>query len=314
MTSKLTRMIITPVDGSDHALKSLNYLNLYFSALPDMKVVLLYILPTLPPILVDECKKDRAAAQKLKAVEAKNVQMAERILEEAKNKLLGKGFTADQIETVYRAKEKDTPRDICWWAENKQADAILINTRGRSRLEAFFMGETARKVLEFAKASPVWLVKGTVKSKEVLIAMDSSENALRAADHAGFMLAGTDCQITLFHSKRDLIRFVPKELLENAAELEELWENAAGKEIAPNMKKAKEMLIHAGVDETRISTKVVDGSRSAAVDILKEARRGDYGTIAMGRRGLSGVKEYWLGSITRKVLDNFDNMAVWIVK
>jgi nucleotide-binding universal stress UspA family protein len=299
---KFTRMIITPIDGSENSLRSLNYINRYYDSVDNLKAVMLYILPTLPPILVDECK------------EKKNIQMAERVLEEAKNKLLDKGFAAGQIETVYRKKEKDTPRDICWWAENKQADAILVNTRGRSRLEAFFMGETARKVLEFAKACPVWLVKGTVKSKEVLIAMDSSENALRAADHAGFMLAGTDCQITLFHSKRDLTRFVPKELLEDADELEELWENAAGKEIAPNMEKAKEMLVKAGIDENQIKTKVINGSRSAAVDILKEARRGDYGTIVMGRRGLSGIKEYWLGSITRKVLDDFDNMAVWIVK
>ena len=314
MTGKHTRMIITPVDGSDNALKSLNYLNFYFSSRPNLKAVLLYILPTLPPMLVDECKKSRAAAQKLKEVEKKNVQMAEQILAEAKSKLLKKGFKADQVETVYRAKEKDTARDICRWAENKQADAMLVNTRGRSRLEAFFMGETARKVLEFAKVCPVWLVKGIVKSKRVLIAVDSSENALRAVDHAGFMLAGTDCRVTLFHSIRNLIRFVPKELLEDAAELEELWEHTAGQDIAPNMKKAKEMLIGAGLDEAQISTKVVNGSRSAAVDILNEARKGEFGTIIMGRRGQSGIKDYMLGSISRKVLDDFDNMVVWIVK
>jgi nucleotide-binding universal stress UspA family protein len=39
-------------------------------------------------------------------------------------------------------------------AERKQSDAIVLNTRGRSRLEAFFMGETARKVLEFARICP----------------------------------------------------------------------------------------------------------------------------------------------------------------
>ena len=314
MARQPVQMVITPVDGSENAIRSLNYLNLYFSALPDMKVVLLYILPTLPPMLVDECKKDRVAAQKLKAVEQKNAQMAEKILAEAKDKLLGNGFRADQVETVYRPKEKDTARDICRWAENKRADAMLVNTRGRSRLEAFFMGETARKVLEFARVCPVWLIKGTVRSKRVLIAIDSSENALRAADHAGFMLAGTDCQITLFHSIRNLIRFVPKELLEDAAELEELWEHAAGQDIAPNMKKAKEALLKAGLDEVQITTKVVNGSRSAAVDILDEARQGEYGTVVMGRRGRSAIKDYMLGSISRKVLDDFENMAVWIVK
>lgn len=310
---KHEKMVIVPIDGSENSLKSLNYMGHYFASTENIKILMLYVLPTLPPILVDECKKDRAAAQKLKAIEARNIQMAEQILNKAKLKLLEKGFKTEKIETVYRKKEKDTPRDICWWAENKRADALLLNTSGRSRLTAFFMGETSRKVLEFAKVCPVWLVKGPAKAKNVLVALDNSENALRAADHAGFMLAGTDCKITLFHSKRDLIRFVPKELLEDAAELESLWESAAGKEIAPIMKKAKEMLMSAGIGENQIKTKVINGSRSAAVDILKEARKGGYGTIVMGRKGLSDVKAYWLGSITRKVLDDFDKMAIWIV-
>ena len=314
MTSKYSRMIITPVDGSDNALKSLNYLNLYFRPMPDVKAVLLYILPTLPLMLVDECKKSRAAAQELKEVEKKNVKMAEKILGEAKSRLLEYGFQADRVETVYIAKETDTARDICRWAENKQADAVLLNTRGRSRMEAFFMGETARKVLEFAKVCPVWLIKGSVKSKRVLVAVDSSENALRAADHAGFMLTGTDCRITLFHSIRNLNRFIPGELLENATELEALWEHAAGQDIAPQLRKAEEMLLRAGLDKAQISTKVVNGSRSAAVDILKEGREGGFGTIVMGRKGQSGIRGYMMGSISRKVLDDLDDMAVWIVK
>ena len=232
----------------------------------------------------------------------------------SKNKLVGKGFAADRVEVVYRQKEKDTAHDICWWAESRHADALLVNTRGRSRLEAFFMGETARKVLEFSKTCPVWLLKGSIKSKQVLIAVDSSENALRAAEHAGFMLAGTDCHVTLFHSKRHLRRFLPKELLDDAAELEELWKHAAAQDIAPYMQKAKQLLLDKGLKETQINTTVIDGSRSAAVDILKAAGRGGFGTIVMGRKGTSKIAAYDLGSITRKVVQSFDDMAVWVIK
>ena len=175
------------------------------------------------------------------------------------------------------------------------------------------MGEVSSKLLEYCRVCPVWVVQGAVKSNRVLIAMDGSENALRAADHAGFMLAGTDCQVTLFHTMRHLRRYVPQEVLDEAPELEELWKTKAGQEIEPYMKKAKKMLVEAGIRESQISKKVVDGSRSAASDILEEARGEGYGTIVMGRRGLSGLKEFFMGSVSAKVLQNSNGMAVWIV-
>lgn len=314
MAHKPKKMIITPIDGSRDSLRSLNYLTLYFGKDPDLKVILLYILPALPPLLIDECKKDPTAARQLKELEKKNGLMAKQILEEAKLKLVNKGFGAGRIETVYRKKEKDTAHDICRWAESKQSDAIVVNTRGRSRLEAFFMGETARKVLEFSKICPVWLLKGMVRSRKILIAIDSSDNALRAVDHAGFILSGVDCSITLFHTKRQLRRFVPKELLKNAAELETLWKNAAAQDITPQLQKAERLLLDRGIAPGQISTKIIDGTRSPAADIIKAARKGDFGTIVMGRKGFTADEDYSLGSIARKVVQEFEDMAVWIVR
>lgn len=314
MTDKIQKKIVTPVDGSEEALRALDYLNLCFTTAHNLNVVLFYVLPSLPPMLVDECKKSQSAREKLRQFEEKNIKMAGKILSTAKERLLEKGFAENRIETVYRKKEVDTARDICNWAESKRVDALLLNTRGRSRLEAFFMGETARKVLESAKVCPVWLIKGSVQSRRVLLAMDSSVNAVRAADHAGFMLAGTDCTVTLFHSRRNLQRYIPKELFEDAAELEDLWKHTAGQDIAPYLEEAMEHLLAAGLDEKQIKIKIADGSRSPAADILAEARQGEYGTIIMGRKGRSSLQEFFMGSVTSKVLENYDDMALWIVK
>jgi nucleotide-binding universal stress UspA family protein len=57
----------------------------------------------------------------------------------------------------------------------------------------------------------------------------------------------------------------------------------------------------------------VDGSRSAAYDILKEAQDNNYGTIALGRRGVPALKEFFMGSVTSKILHNSFGLAVWIV-
>ncbi len=308
----LRKMIVVAVDGSENALNSLDYLSLLYGPKYNMEVVLLHVLPTLPQILVAD--GDRQSKMRLLNVEKKSIHMAEEILSEAKDILLREGFKEDHIKTVHRKKQIGVSRDICNFAGEKRADAVLISTKGRSRLEAFFSGEVASKILEYCRVCPVWVVEGSVKSKKVLIALDSSENALRAVDHAGFMLSGTDCQVTLFHSKRHLRRFVPQEIIEAAPELEELWKNKAGEQIAPHMKKAKDMLLAAGIPEAQLKTRVVDGSRDAASDIVKEARSGGYGTIVLGRRGRSGVKEFFMGGTTSKVLQDCDGMAVWIVQ
>lgn len=311
--AELTKMLTVPVDGSENALRSLDYLHLIYGNKHNLEVTLNYVLPSLPPIFTDDRSMDRETATKLKAIENKSVRLAEKILTQAKNFLIEKGFDGERVQTVYKKKESGIAQDICQWVESKRADGVLISSRGRSRLEAFFMGEVSSKLLEYCRVCPVWIVQGQVKSNRVLIAVDSSENALRAVDHAGFMLSGTECPVTIFHTMRHLRRFVPQEVLDEAPELEKLWKTKAGQAIEPFMKKAEEMLVEAGVSESQISKKVVDGSRSAASDILEEARNNQYGTIVMGRRGISGVQEFFMGSVSSKVLQNATGMAVWIV-
>jgi nucleotide-binding universal stress UspA family protein len=311
LSSDLGKMIVVGVDGSENALKALDYLGLMYGAKPSLEIVLLHVLPALPQILVVDA--NRQTKVRLLNVEKKSIQMGEEILEEAKGILLKKGFKEDHVIAVHRKKKMGIARDICTFATDRRADSVLISAKGRSRLEAFFSGEVANRMLEYCSVCPVWVTEGSVKSKKVLIAMDRSENALRAVDHAGFMLSGTDCQVTLFHSKRHLRRFVPQEIIEAAPELEELWKSKAGEQIAPYMKKAKEMLLDVSIPESQLKTRVIDGTRDAASDILKEARSNDYGTVVLGRRGRSGVKEFFMGSTTSKVLQDSGGMAVWVV-
>jgi nucleotide-binding universal stress UspA family protein len=313
MAENIQKMIVVPVDGSVNALKPLDYINFVFGPQHDLKTTLFYVLPKLPTFLVEESRKDRKIMKNLQDLESRNTEMAQRLLKAAKDKLVSIGFTKEAVEAVFRKIEVGIARDIVNWSEKKQADAVFISTRGRSRLEAFFMGEIAAKVLEYSRVCPVWMVKGSVKNKNAVLAIDNSENALRAADHAGFMLSGTDAKLTIFHSKRDLRRFIPKAVLDEFPEVQKYWRHRAGEEIVPFIQKAKDMLLAAGLGEDQISTKVVDGSRSAAGDILDEAQNSHTGTIFLGLHGYSGVKDFTMGDVTRKVLNQAKNMTVSIV-
>ena len=144
-------------------------------------------------------------------------------------------------------------------------------------------------------------------------ALQELGRALRAVDHAGFMLTGTDVKVAVFHSKRDLKRFLPKEVADEFPELQKFWQRKAGKVILPFIQKAKDMLLESGLREDQITTKLVDGSRSAAADILEEIKTSKAGSLFMGLRGYSNVGDFAMGSVTRKVLNHAENMAVCVV-
>jgi len=75
----------------------------------------------------------------------------------------------------------------------------------------------------------------------------------------------------------------------------------------------RDCLERAGVASERICTRCRVASISRAGDILAEAREGGYGTIIMGRRGISKVRELVMGRVTSKVLNRAEDLALWIV-
>ena len=87
----------------------------------------------------------------------------------------------------------------------------------------------------------------------------------------------------------------------------------AGKVISPFIQKAKDMLLEAGLKEGQITTKLVEGSRSAAADILDEMKSSKAGSLFIGQHGFSNVGDFAMGSVTRKVLNQAEDMAVCVV-
>lgn len=51
-----------------------------------------------------------------------------------------------------------------------------------------------------------------------------------------------------------------------------------------------------------------------ASSILGEAERGDYDAVVVGRRGLSNVEEFLLGSVSSKVIHHLKGRTVWVAE
>lgn len=306
----MDKNIVVAIDGSDNSMKSLDYISMMFGA-GQIELNLLYIMPGLPP-LFDDPSVRREAKKQLEAIDKKNRELGESILEEAKQRLEKDGFDISRVSVHLQSKQQGPARDVCQFAGRKKSSAIAVGALGRSRLEKFFTGTVSGNILQFNKSSAVWLVNGNVKSKKVLVALDPSENAMHGADHAAYMLEDTPVEITLFHTKRDLSRFIPWDVLKAAPDMEEMWQEKAEEQIAPFMQKAREKLKSAGIAENRVSTKIIRGTRNPADDILKHARENGFGTVVMGRHGQSDKREYAMGGITGKVIQDSANLAVWV--
>jgi nucleotide-binding universal stress UspA family protein len=76
---------------------------------------------------------------------------------------------------------------------------------------------------------------------------------------------------------------------------------------------ASTRLEKAGLSRGQITTRLAKGVRSRAGAIIEEALKGGYGTIVVGRRGISYVEEFSMGRVSNKIIHLAKELAVWVV-
>jgi 2,4-dienoyl-CoA reductase-like NADH-dependent reductase (Old Yellow Enzyme family)/nucleotide-binding universal stress UspA family protein len=131
--------------------------------------------------------------------------------------------------------------------------------------------------------------------KKILVAMDGSENATMGAAYAGDVLANRkDITITLLH-----------------IQTEESTRNEAG--LREMMNIARSLLVKSGIPEEAILIEIRKRKAGIARDILDEMAAGGYGTIVVGRRGISKAEKFLFGSVSNKIVQNAKDSTVWVV-
>lgn len=151
-------------------------------------------------------------------------------------------------------------------------------------------------------------------AKKILVALDESQNAMRAVEYIARSFTA-DHEVTLFHVALDTAAICNM----NSPELTPYFtaqqitfcslEDKKKELVRKAMDEARTRLIGVGFQENKITTKIETRKKGVARDILAEAQSG-YDTIVMGRRGLSGVSEFLMGSVSQKVLHNAGGISV----
>jgi nucleotide-binding universal stress UspA family protein len=75
----------------------------------------------------------------------------------------------------------------------------------------------------------------------------------------------------------------------------------------------RQIFLEAGFKAESILTKIEIVKIDVALTIIEEARTG-YDLIVLGRRGHSGLKEFFFGSVSQKVLHAVEDISVLIVE
>ena len=305
------KSILIALDGSKHSLNAARYVARTCNP-ASLEVNLIHVMPTAPETFWD-LEKDAYFKERIQpkytAWKKNSEETAQRFMNDARNVLVKAGVAENDVGVILQEREVGIARDIVMQSA-RGYDAVVVGRRGLSKLADLFLGSVANKIVEVVKDTSVWVVGDNINSKRILLAVDASENTVKAVDYVGKIAKAPDVEITLFHVVRRF-GFLDDPTLRDH-EVEGFWEEV--KRDIPRMTRYyKERLEKAGVKGSRISTQVNLHSSSRAKDILTEAREGEYGTIVMGRRGLSKVREFLMGRVTSKVLHRAEGFAVWIV-
>ncbi len=294
---------------------ALDYVQQLFQMCPEITLVLFHVLPQTPPVYQDSGPLDPVSRKYLRQLKEKHQNAVEEILIKTKKDLLKKGWSESQVKILSREQRRGTAREILFEARKEMVDAVIIGRRGLGKIEEMYLGSVSNKVIQGARNIPIWIVGGKVKAPRILVAVDGSENSLRSVDHLSFILGACreeEIQILLLHVWPGLINLSGLLVVPDFSSLS-LSEEKYKKAITPYLDQCEGILREAGINPERIERKICLRCSDIGKTILAEADSGHYGTLVVGRRGISKAKEFFLGSVSNKIVQEARNKAVWIV-
>jgi nucleotide-binding universal stress UspA family protein len=124
-------------------------------------------------------------------------------------------------------------------------------------------------------------------------------------------------EILLFHFCGPYCEILDPRESQDAREVREYFVSREQGKISQIFSQAKKILSGFGLDEQSIQTQFqADTSQTekkASRQILAAAAQGKFGTLILGRKGVTRAREFRLGSVCLRTVSEAENCAVWAV-
>lgn len=302
------KLVLLAVDGSDQSMEMVNYVGKACN-LSQCDVMLFHVLDKVPDIFWD-WEKDPQASKHLEHMRAWDTHREEKMREflaEASRCLCNGGCPEDAITTTIQRRNEGIARDILKESQYGYA-ALGLGRNGLGAIDDAMLGSVASKLLINLTDVNVLLVGGKPEPGKILIGMDNSLGSLRVVNFAARVLAGSMSSVTLAHVIRGTVDDTGKAISDDYVKAQS---QRARETMEPVFAEAAAKLEKAGIQ--KVDSKFITGVGSRAVALFEEARKGEFGSIAVGRRGLSEVQEFHMGRVATKLTQIAKNMAVWII-
>jgi len=300
MNQSRGKQILVTLDGSEPAFETVRYLS-HLPSLQDRRMVLFTVFSKVPESYWDlkTAPALRARVMEIQSWETQRSLDLDAYMKDARDLLLKAGFSAERVEIVIHERQTGVARDIIEEAR-KGYEAVVAGKRGLGKVAGIVLGSVAMKLLQGISFAPLILVGKDPRPGKILVGFDGSEDAMNAVKAVASILGKSGWGVNLTH----VIRY-GEEQREAIAEAEH--------QIATSIDEAMDILLAAGIPRGLITTQILTGVTSRSETIVKEAGQQGYGTIALGRRGLSRVSDFFMGRVSNKVVQMARGHAVWVV-
>ena len=148
-------------------------------------------------------------------------------------------------------------------------------------------------------------------NKNILIAVDDSDNSRRAVSYVAQLLGG------MGGFKVAIVHVIPEAEEDYFATTEEKekWLSQYRQKVETMLEDYRQILIRAGFNANDVSVRSpLRYCPSMAKCILAERDETEYHTLVVGRQGISRSEEFLFGSVSSKIVNHAKNCTVWVVE
>ena len=221
---------------------------------------------------------------------------------------MGKSLRGEDLQVQSVVVEGSPGEEIIKVLHSYKAHLVVIGSRGLSKLKRFFLGSVSEWVLRDAPCS-VLIFRPTARQTKsdrvlkIILATDGSPDSLGAIDMLKAFQFSIATKIILLHVVKKHVYETEQVLVANPKHREEF------------VKMAERLLEEQGREGVKVLSQVQEQlspffpsieERLAygheAHEILKAAKQTGADLIVVGSRGMTGMRKFFLGSVSEKVV------------